>query len=89
MAISSSSKTVQDMKVTLQQAIREMNEVQVNLRSTVHSAASWTDAQGQQYRELMKRVVRLTETPKSTLNEAVPKLDRMIRALDSYEKVRF
>lgn len=89
MAISASAKTVQDMKVTLQRTIKEINEVQDGLRGTVQSANSWTDAQGQEYRELMKKIVKLTETPKRTLIESVPKLERMTQALQEYEKVRF
>lgn len=89
MAISASTKTVQDMKVTLQQTIKEINLVQDDLRSTMQSAKGWTDAQGQEYRELMKKVANLTEEPKLTLIGAVPKMERMIQALQDYEKIRF
>lgn len=89
MAISTSRKTVEDMQSTLQSTIKEITYVQDGLRSVMQSVNGWTDAQGQQYRDLMKKVARLTETPKRTLIGAVPKMERMIQALQDYEKVRF
>lgn len=89
MAIRASKKTVEDMQKTLQNTIKEISLVQDGLRSTMQSANGWTDAQGQAYRDLMKQVARLTEEPKRTLIGAVPKMERMIQALQDYEKVRF
>jgi hypothetical protein len=89
MAISTSTKTVEDMKVTLQSTVREINAIQAELRSTMQSADNWKDVQGQEYRQLMKKVANLTEAPKQTLIGAVPKLDRMIQALKEYERIRF
>ena len=89
MAISTSTKTVEDMKVTLQSTVREINSIQAELRNTMQSADNWKDAQGQEYRQLMRTVANLTETPKQTLMGAVPKLDRMIQALKEYERIRF
>ena len=83
MAISTS------MQSTLQSTIKEITYVQDGLRSVMQSVNGWTDAKGQQYRDLMKKVARLTETPKRTLIGAVPKMERMIQALQDYEKVRF
>lgn len=89
MAISTSSKTVSDMKDTLQKTVKEINMVQDGLRSTMQSASGWSDAQGQEYRQLMRKIANLTETPKRTLMGAVPKLERMIQALEAYERIKF
>lgn len=89
MAISTSTKTVEDMKVTLQSTVREINAIQAELRSTMQAVDNWKDVQGQEYRQLMKKVANLTEAPKQTLIGAVPKLDRMIQALKEYERIRF
>lgn len=89
MQISSSSKTVSDMKVMLQKVTRDISVIQENLRSTMNSASEWNDSQGMQYRDLMRHIAVLTESPKETLVNAIPKLDRMMQALQAYEKIRF
>ena len=89
MQISSSSRTVNDMKVTLQKVTREMDGIQDTLRNTMAAVSGWNDQQGMQYKDLMRQVAKLTESPKGTLLEAIPKLDRMMQALQAYEKIKF
>lgn len=89
MQISSSSRTVNNMKVTLQKVTREMDGIQDTLRNTMAAVSGWNDQQGMQYKELMRQVAKLTESPKGTLLAAIPKLDRMMQALQAYEKIKF
>ena len=89
MQISSSSRTVNDMKVTLQKVTREMDGIQDTLRNTMAAVSGWNDQQGMQYKDLMRQVAKLTESPKGTLLAAIPKLDRMMQALQAYEKIKF
>lgn len=89
MRISSSSETVGEMRDTLQKTIRGISGIQDSLRNTMASVPGWNDAQGVQYRDLMRRIAKLTDSPRGTLTEAVPKLDRMIQALRAYENIRF
>lgn len=89
MQISSSSRTVNDMKVTLQKVTREMDGIQDTLKNTMAAVSGWNDQQGMQYKDLMRQVAKLTESPKGTLLEAIPKLDRMMQALQAYEKIKF
>lgn len=89
MQISSSSRTVSDMKITLQKTIRGITAIQDQLRNTMAALPDWTDAQGMQYRDLVRQIARLTDSPRCTLEEAVPKLEAMIRALQAYENVKF
>ena len=89
MQISSSSRTVNNMKVTLQKVTREMDGIQDTLRNTMAAVSGWNDQQGMQYKDLMRQVAKLTESPKGTLLAAIPKLDRMMQALQAYEKIKF
>jgi prefoldin subunit 5 len=89
MAISSSSEVIREMIKVLQQAINEINASQENLKTTANSVTNWNDAQGQQYRMLMQKIAQLTDYPKTTLNEAIPKLTSLMQALETYEKIKF
>lgn len=89
MWINSSSETVSEMRDTLQKTVKGIGGIQDNLRNTMTSVSGWNDAQGAQYRDLMRRIAKLTDSPRSTLVEAVPKLDRMIQALQAYENIKF
>lgn len=89
MNITSSSKIVREMNQTLKKTEEDINRIQENLRSVANTAVNWNDEQGQMYRELMKRIIRLNDAPRNTIREAIPKLDRMVCALEAYEKVKF
>lgn len=89
MQINSSSRTINDIKITLQKVTGDMNRIQDTLRNTMASAGGWNDQQGELYKELMHRISKLTDSPKSILLEAIPKLDRMMQALQEYERIKF
>lgn len=77
------------MKVTLQKVTREMDGIQDTLKNTMAAVSGWNDQHGMQYKDLMRQVAKLTESPKGTLLAAIPKLDRMMQALQAYEKIKF
>lgn len=89
MAIKASTKAISDMKMTAQAAIKDINAVQNELINTVNSVSGWNDEQGQQYRQLMRKIAQLTNTPKQTLSNAIPKLDHLIQMVEAYSKVKF
>ena len=89
MAIKASTKVISDMKMTAQAAIKDINAVQNELINTVNSVSGWNDEQGQQYRQLMRKIAQLTNTPKQTLSNAIPKLDHLIQMVEAYSKVKF
>lgn len=89
MAIKASTKAISDMKETAQAAIRDINAVQGELKNTANLVSGWNDNQGQQYRDLMRKIAQLTNTPKQALSNAIPKLDHLIQMLEAYSKVRF
>jgi hypothetical protein len=57
--------------------------------SALRSSAEWNDAQGEQYRGLMRRVARLIESPIDTLQGAQPKLEKLAQSLEAYGSVKF
>lgn len=89
MAIRSSPEVVRDMKKTLQKAATSIQGIQQNVKGAMRSSANWNDAKGQQYQALMKQIAQLTQAPMTTLNAAVPKLEKLAQALDNYGKVKF
>lgn len=89
MAIKASTKAISDMKMTAQAAIKDINAVQNELVNTVNSVSGWNDEQGKQYRQLMRKIAQLTNTPKQTLSNAIPKLDHLIQMVEAYSKVKF
>lgn len=89
MAISSSSEIIREMKSTLQNTVKEIQNTQTNVKNAMRLSVNWNDEQGRQYQELMKRIAQLTVSPAETLVNAIPKLDQLARTLDAYGKVRF
>lgn len=89
MAINASAEIIRQMRTTLQKTIKEIEHIQANVRSSMKSSENWNDAQGEQYRQLMQRIARLTESPSGTLRAAVPKLEKLAQILDAYGRVRF
>ena len=89
MAIKSSPEVVRDMKKTLQTTVKSIQGIQQNVKGAMRSSANWNDAQGQQYQALMKQIAQLTKAPMTTLNSAVPKLEKLAQSLDKYGKVKF
>lgn len=89
MAIQSSPEVVRQMKSSLQKTVRSIQDTQNRVKSAMNSSSAWTDAQGQQYQSLMKRIAQLTESPVATLNAALPKLEKLAQSLDRYNQVHF
>jgi len=89
MAIKSSPEIVRDMKSTLQKTVASIQEIQQNVKGAMRSSANWDDRQGQQYQALMKQIAQLTQAPMTTLNSAVPKLEKLAQSLDNYGRVKF
>lgn len=89
MAINASAEAIRHMKMTLQKTITEIERIQTNVRGSMKSSENWNDAQGEQYRQMMQQIARLTESPSKTLRTAVPKLEKLAQILDAYGKVRF
>ena len=88
-SVQSSPEVVRQIKSDLNKTTRELRDAANKINSALHSSSEWNDAQGEQYRELMRRIARLIESPIDTLQVAQPKLEKLAQSLDAYGSVRF
>ena len=77
MAIHASTEIIQDMKRTIQMTVTEIERIQENLDGAMRVTAEWDDQQGLEYQKLMKRMIQLTNSPKETLEQEMPKLGKL------------
>ena len=87
--VQSSPEVVRQIKSDLNRTSKELRDAANKINSALHSSSEWNDAQGEQYRELMRRIARLIESPIDTLQGAQPKLEKLAQSLDSYGRVKF
>jgi len=87
--IQSSPEVVRQIKSDLNKTAKELRDAANRVNSALHSASEWNDPQGDQYREVMRRIARLIESPVDTLQAAQPKLEKLAQALDAYGRVKF
>ena len=78
-----SADVVQQLRSDLSSSISEIQ----GISQTIQGAASgdWTDEISQQYEATMKKIAQLT----NTLQGALPKLDKLARAIERYSRIRF
>ena len=89
MAIHASTEIIQDMKRTIQMTVTEIERIQENLDGAMRVTAEWDDQQGLEYQKLMKRMIQLTNSPKETLEQEMPKLSKLVQILEKYHNVHF
>lgn len=89
MAIASSSEVIREMKAGLQTTLKDIERTHMDIKKAAQATEKWNDAQGRQYRELLKRIAAATASPSRTLRDAVPKLESLARTLDAYGRVKF
>ena len=87
--VQSSPEVVRQIKSDINGTTKELRDAANRINSALHSSSEWNDAQGDQYRELMRSIARLIESPIETLQAAQPKLEKLAQSLDSYNSVKF
>jgi len=87
--VHSSPEVVRQIKSDLNKTTKELRDAANRINSALHSSSEWNDSQGEQYRELMRRIARLIESPINTLQGAQPKLEKLAQSLDQYNSVKF
>ena len=87
--VQSSPEVVRQMKGDLAKTAKNIEDIRQTIGTSARTAASWNDAQGEQYRSLMQKIAKLTTSPVDTLNQAMPKLEKLAQALEQYNKVKF
>lgn len=84
MAIQASPEAIREMAQDIRSTITDIEHISEGIRSGIRSTESWDDAKAAQFNEVMQRIARLTESPVSDLNAAIPKLENLAQILDSY-----
>jgi hypothetical protein len=87
--VKSDPEVIRKVKADINIAIKEIENASANIRNARNSASGWNDSMGNQYRELLTRIGSSTESPISTLQRALPALDKLAQSLDAYKKVKF
>ena len=87
--VHSSPEVIRQMKSDLNTTTKELRSSAQKISSALQSSSEWNDAVGIQYRDLMRRIGRLIESPINTLQAAQPKLEKLAQSLDAYNKVKF
>ena len=87
--VQSSPEVVRQIKQDLNKTSKELRDAANRIKSALHLSSDWNDAQGEQYRDLMRRIARLIESPIDTLQGAQPKLEKLAQSLDAYGNVKF
>jgi hypothetical protein len=87
--VHSSPEVVRQIKSDLSRTVKELQGAGSRIRAAIQNSSEWNDEQGDQYRELMRRIGRLIESPVEPLQAAQPKLEKLAQSLDSYSQVKF
>ena len=77
-------KLASDLRITINN-LRNISE-QVKSASNV---SGWSDNQGEQFKSVVNRIAKLTQAPISTLENAIPRLNKIAETLEKYNSVRF
>lgn len=84
MAVRASAETIREMKKQITQTIKDIEYINVGIRSGIRATGSWDDAKAAEFNILMQKIARLTASPVETLNAALPKLEKLAQTLDDY-----
>jgi len=87
--VQSSPEVVREIKAHINGTTKELSNAVAKINTALRSSSEWNDAQGEQYRELMRKIARLIQPPIDALQSAQPKLEKLALSLDSYNKVKF
>lgn len=87
--VQASAEVIREMKKGLSNTVSIVEETSAGIENAMRAATGWNDSQGEQYRQIMLEVARLIKEPISTLQESTISLEKLARALDDYNSVRF
>lgn len=89
MAVQASPEVIREMKRQISNTIRDIERISSGIKAGMSATSNWNDDKAAQFNMLMQQIARLTATPVSTLNAALPKLEKLAQTLDQYNRVKF
>lgn len=89
MAVKASAEAIREMKKNISQTINDIQRISSGIKSGMSASGGWNDAKAAEFNMIMQKTARLTEFPVSTLQAALPKLEKLAQALDKYNSTKF
>ena len=86
--IKASPEAVRQLARDLRSTIKNLQEISAQVRNS-SNVSGWNDSQGEQFKSVVNRVAGLTQAPISTLEAAIPRLNKIADALEQYNSVKF
>lgn len=87
MAVKASPETIRQMKKEISNTIKDIEKISNGIKTGMSATEKWDDTKAAQFNMLMQKIARLTATPIDTLNDALPKLEKLAMSLEQYNKV--
>lgn len=86
--INASASSVRKLANDLNNTIKKLQAIseQVKMAGNVEG---WNDNQGVQFKQVVRKIAKLTTSPVDTLQRAIPRLEKLASALDRYNSVKF
>ena len=86
--VQASAESIRQLANDLKKSIATLNEIASRVQSA-GNVSDWNDAQGAQFGDVVKKISVLTRSPIPTLENAVPRLEKLAAAIDKYSSVSF
>lgn len=87
MSVKANAETIRQMQATIKNTIKQIETINQHISSGLNTG-EWQDSKSAEYVSLMQKVASLTASPVSTLQAAIPKLEKLAQALDNYNSVK-
>ena len=88
MAMKASAEAIREMKKQISQTVKDIEHIQQGISSGIRTTGSWDDAKAAEFNMIMQKIARLTASPVTTLNAAIPKLEKLAQAVDKYNQTK-
>jgi len=85
--VNANAESIREFKSAVSAIISVLRGAAAKVRAVGNEG--WDDAQGQQFRATMQKAAQHIESPIESLKASQPKLDKLAKALDDYNKVKF
>lgn len=86
--INASAEAVRQLANDLRQTVKTLEAISAQVKKA-GTVSGWDDNQGKQFEAVVKRISNLTKSPVSTLEAAIPRLNKMAATLDKYNSIKF
>lgn len=79
-----SSEAIREMAKEIRTTITNLKNCSEKIMDANRATESWDDEKGAEFNLVMAKVSRLVDSPTTTLQAALPKLEALAQAVDAY-----